>query len=101
MQLLKEVPLLNDVMLPSTSEKLLLPLSPLPPSEPLHATSTTPHDTKVKHYMLDSSSPPANSSVVNLTTVHLLMCTGRDLTLPLRLLRSMVHTISVHVWTQR
>ncbi|XP_007256724.3 hypoxia inducible factor 1 subunit alpha b [Astyanax mexicanus] len=34
MQLLKEVPLYNDVMLPSTSEKLPLPLSPLAPSEP-------------------------------------------------------------------
>uniref|UniRef100_A0AAR2IUQ2 Hypoxia-inducible factor 1-alpha n=1 Tax=Pygocentrus nattereri TaxID=42514 RepID=A0AAR2IUQ2_PYGNA len=32
--LLKEVPLYNDVMLPSTSEKLPLPLSPLAPSEP-------------------------------------------------------------------
>ncbi|XP_077395689.1 hypoxia inducible factor 1 subunit alpha a isoform X2 [Festucalex cinctus] len=34
-QLLKDVPLYNDVMLPATSEKLALPLSPLPPSEPL------------------------------------------------------------------
>lgn len=34
MHLLKEVPLYNDVMLPSTSEKLPLPLSPLAPSEP-------------------------------------------------------------------
>lgn len=34
MQLLKEVPLYNDVMLPSTSEKLPLPLSPLAPSDP-------------------------------------------------------------------
>lgn len=39
MQLLKEVPLYNDVMLPSTSEKLVLPLSPLPPSEPLHVSA--------------------------------------------------------------
>lgn len=31
--LLKEVPLYNDVMLPSTDEKLTLPLSPLVPSE--------------------------------------------------------------------
>ncbi|XP_019940496.1 hypoxia inducible factor 1 subunit alpha a [Paralichthys olivaceus] len=36
MQLLKDVPLYNDVMLPSSSEKLALPLSPLPPSEPLN-----------------------------------------------------------------
>ncbi|XP_053344996.1 hypoxia inducible factor 1 subunit alpha b [Clarias gariepinus] len=33
-QVLKEVPLYNDVMLPSTSEKLPLPLSPLAPSDP-------------------------------------------------------------------
>ncbi|XP_076017699.1 hypoxia inducible factor 1 subunit alpha a isoform X2 [Genypterus blacodes] len=49
MQLLKDVPLYNDVMLPSTSDKLALPLSPLPPSEPPNAsgdskaeTTTTP-----------------------------------------------------------
>nr|XP_057946145.1 hypoxia inducible factor 1 subunit alpha a [Doryrhamphus excisus] len=34
-QLLKDVPLYNDVMLPATSDKLAAPLSPLPPSEPL------------------------------------------------------------------
>ncbi|KAM9355130.1 hypoxia inducible factor 1 subunit alpha a [Pholidichthys leucotaenia] len=39
--LLKEVPLYNDVMLPSTSEKLSLPLSPLPPTEPLHVSDPT------------------------------------------------------------
>lgn len=72
MQLLKEVPLYNDVMLPSMSEKLVLPLSPLPPSEPLDVTSTTPDDTKVKHYILDSSSTPASSSVVKLITATLL-----------------------------
>ncbi|XP_077411780.1 hypoxia inducible factor 1 subunit alpha a [Vanacampus margaritifer] len=33
--LLKDVPLYNDVMLPAACEKLALPLSPLPPSEPL------------------------------------------------------------------
>lgn len=72
MQLLKDVPLYNDVMLPSTSEKLVLPLSPLPPSEPLHVTSSTPDDTKVKHYTLDSSSTPANSSEVKLIAAILL-----------------------------
>uniref|UniRef100_A0A3B4AVF8 Hypoxia-inducible factor 1-alpha n=1 Tax=Periophthalmus magnuspinnatus TaxID=409849 RepID=A0A3B4AVF8_9GOBI len=40
MQLLKEVPLYNDVMLPSSNDKLALPLSPLPPSEPLTVQST-------------------------------------------------------------
>uniref|UniRef100_A0A674NX38 Hypoxia-inducible factor 1-alpha n=1 Tax=Takifugu rubripes TaxID=31033 RepID=A0A674NX38_TAKRU len=69
MQLLKEVPLYNDVMLPSTSEKLVLPLSPLPPSEPLHVAPTTPDDTKGKRCILDSSATPASSSVVKLITV--------------------------------
>lgn len=72
MQLLKEVPLLNDVMLPATSEKLLLPLSPLPPSEPLHVASASPGGAKVKHYILDSSSAAASSSVVTLITATLL-----------------------------
>lgn len=40
-QLLKEVPLYNDVMLPSSNDKLALPLSPLPPSEPLTDSTTT------------------------------------------------------------
>uniref|UniRef100_A0A673AQI0 Hypoxia-inducible factor 1-alpha n=1 Tax=Sphaeramia orbicularis TaxID=375764 RepID=A0A673AQI0_9TELE len=49
-QLLKDVPLYNDVMLPSTSDKLALPLSPLPPSEPLHVTSTTSETEKAESY---------------------------------------------------
>ncbi|KAM8737466.1 hypoxia inducible factor 1 subunit alpha a [Acanthopagrus schlegelii] len=52
-QLLQDVPLYNDVMLPSTSDKLVLPLSPLPPSEPLHVTTTTSEDVKTERY------PPA------------------------------------------
>uniref|UniRef100_A0A671XE07 Hypoxia-inducible factor 1-alpha n=1 Tax=Sparus aurata TaxID=8175 RepID=A0A671XE07_SPAAU len=52
-QLLHDVPLYNDVMLPSISDKLVLPLSPLPPSEPLHITTTTSEDVKTEHY------PPA------------------------------------------
>lgn len=71
MQLLKEVPLYNDVMLPSTSEKLVLPLSPLPPSEPLHVASTSPDDTGGKRCILDSSATPASSSVVKLIPVNL------------------------------
>lgn len=72
MQLLKEVPLYNDVMLPSTSEKLVLPLSPLPPSEPLHVASTTADDTKGERCLLDSPVMPASSSEVELVTVNLL-----------------------------
>lgn len=64
--LLKEVPLYNDVMLPSTSDKLALPLSPLPPSEPLQVTTTISEDTKTKHYILASPTTPASSSLVRL-----------------------------------
>lgn len=63
-QLLKEVPLYNDVMLPSTSDKVALPLSPLPPTEPLHVSITTPEDAKAKCFTPASSATPASSSVV-------------------------------------
>uniref|UniRef100_A0A3P8Y4W8 Hypoxia-inducible factor 1-alpha n=1 Tax=Esox lucius TaxID=8010 RepID=A0A3P8Y4W8_ESOLU len=54
--LLKEVPLYNDVMLPSTSDKLALPLSLLPPSEqPLAPLCSV--DTKAGP---DSSSNPVS-----------------------------------------
>nr|AGT01908.1 hypoxia inducible factor-1alpha [Sebastes schlegelii] len=43
-------PLYNDVMLPSTSEKLALPLSPLPPSEPLHVATNSCKDAKAEGY---------------------------------------------------
>ncbi|XP_033498424.1 hypoxia inducible factor 1 subunit alpha a isoform X1 [Epinephelus lanceolatus] len=49
-QLLKEVPLYNDVMLPSTSDKLALPLSPLPPSEPLDVTTTSSEVAKAESF---------------------------------------------------
>ncbi|XP_056283153.1 hypoxia inducible factor 1 subunit alpha a isoform X1 [Pseudoliparis swirei] len=49
-QLLKEVPLYNDVMLPSTSDELALPLSPLPLSEPLCVTTTSSEDVKAESY---------------------------------------------------
>ncbi|KAM4542546.1 hypoxia inducible factor 1 subunit alpha a [Odontesthes bonariensis] len=42
--MLKDVPLYNDVMLPATSDKLALPLSPLPPSEPLSVSNTSSED---------------------------------------------------------
>uniref|UniRef100_A0A3Q3WTY6 Hypoxia-inducible factor 1-alpha n=1 Tax=Mola mola TaxID=94237 RepID=A0A3Q3WTY6_MOLML len=59
--LLKEVPLYNDVMLPSSSEKLAL--SPLPPSEPLHVTTAASEDAKAKCYTPTTSTTPASSSV--------------------------------------
>uniref|UniRef100_A0A7N6B4V6 Hypoxia-inducible factor 1-alpha n=1 Tax=Anabas testudineus TaxID=64144 RepID=A0A7N6B4V6_ANATE len=60
-QLLKDVPLYNDVMLPSTSDKLALTLSPLPPSEPLNVT-TTSEDAKSEVYAPAPSTSPANCS---------------------------------------
>ncbi|XP_041809259.1 hypoxia inducible factor 1 subunit alpha a [Chelmon rostratus] len=59
-QLLKDVPLYNDVMLPSTSDKLVL--SPLPPSEPLHVTTTTSEEAKAERYAPAPSSTPASST---------------------------------------
>ncbi|KAL3049214.1 hypothetical protein OYC64_008647 [Pagothenia borchgrevinki] len=49
-QLLKEVPLYNDVMLPSTSDKLALPLSPLPPYEPLHVSTISSEAAKAESF---------------------------------------------------
>uniref|UniRef100_A0A8C6TWK0 Hypoxia-inducible factor 1-alpha n=1 Tax=Neogobius melanostomus TaxID=47308 RepID=A0A8C6TWK0_9GOBI len=49
-QLLKEVPLYNDIMLPTSSDKLALPLSPLPPSEPLASTDPSTEMVKAESY---------------------------------------------------
>ncbi|XP_033983542.1 hypoxia inducible factor 1 subunit alpha a [Trematomus bernacchii] len=46
-QLLKEVPLYNDVMLPSTSDKLALPL---PPYEPLHVSTISSEAAKAESF---------------------------------------------------
>ncbi|XP_068195414.1 hypoxia inducible factor 1 subunit alpha a [Antennarius striatus] len=59
-QLPKDVPVYNDVMLPSTSEKLALPFSPLPHSEPVLATTTTTSDDAKA-----SAATPASSSVAD------------------------------------
>nr|ABO26716.1 hypoxia-inducible factor 1 alpha [Gymnocephalus cernua] len=61
-QLLKEVPVYNDVMLPSTSDKLALPLYPLPPSEPLCVTTTSSEDAKAKSYAPATSITSTNHS---------------------------------------
>ncbi|CAB1449257.1 unnamed protein product [Pleuronectes platessa] len=59
MQLLKDAPLYNDVMLPSSSEKLALPLSPLPPSEPLNTRGGfKSEESKAESY------PPAPSTTI-------------------------------------
>ncbi|KAM4625827.1 hypoxia inducible factor 1 subunit alpha a [Polymixia lowei] len=62
-QLMEDVPLYNDVMLPSTSDKLALPLSPLPPSEPPHAASSTSVDAKAEPYAQASSSTAGSHSL--------------------------------------
>ncbi|XP_063764838.1 hypoxia inducible factor 1 subunit alpha a isoform X2 [Eleginops maclovinus] len=63
-QLLKEVPLYNDVMLPSTSDKLALPLSPLPPCEPLHVTTISSEAAKTESFApaQSSTSPSLRSA---------------------------------------
>uniref|UniRef100_A0A8C9XKB6 Hypoxia-inducible factor 1-alpha n=1 Tax=Sander lucioperca TaxID=283035 RepID=A0A8C9XKB6_SANLU len=61
-QLLKEVPVYNDVMLPSTSDKLALPLYPLPPREPLHVTTTSSEDAKAKSYAPATSTTSTSHS---------------------------------------
>lgn len=57
-QMLKDVPLYNDVMLPATSDELALPLSPLPPSEPLCDTTATSVDAKTENYAPAQSTKP-------------------------------------------
>lgn len=47
---MKEVPLYNDVMLPSTGDQLTPPLSPLPLSETLRVTAVSSEDAKAKSY---------------------------------------------------
>ncbi|XP_040916168.1 hypoxia inducible factor 1 subunit alpha a [Toxotes jaculatrix] len=61
-QLLKDVPLYNDVMLPSSSEKLPLPLSPLPPTEPLSVTTATSEDVKAENYVAAPSTTSTSNS---------------------------------------
>uniref|UniRef100_A0A665WE39 Hypoxia-inducible factor 1-alpha n=1 Tax=Echeneis naucrates TaxID=173247 RepID=A0A665WE39_ECHNA len=65
-QLLNDVPLYNDVMLPSTSERLALPLSPLPNSKPLHVT-TTSEDVKVESY---TAAPSTTTTSPNSSKAH-------------------------------
>ncbi|XP_014843363.1 PREDICTED: hypoxia-inducible factor 1-alpha [Poecilia mexicana] len=59
--LLKDVPLYNDVMLPSSGGKLPLPLSPLAPTEPLEpASSSAEEEAKPNSFAPALSSKPPN-----------------------------------------
>uniref|UniRef100_A0A3Q2ZWJ7 Hypoxia-inducible factor 1-alpha n=1 Tax=Kryptolebias marmoratus TaxID=37003 RepID=A0A3Q2ZWJ7_KRYMA len=63
---LKDVPLYNDVVLPSTSDKLTLPLSPLPPSEPFTAANTPAEEVKSERFAPSpTTSPPHGSAEAN------------------------------------
>lgn len=55
--LLKDVPLYNDVMLPASGDKLVLPLSPLAPTEPLEVSSSSSEEAKP-----DSFAPALNAT---------------------------------------
>uniref|UniRef100_A0AAQ4RRM6 Hypoxia-inducible factor 1-alpha n=1 Tax=Gasterosteus aculeatus aculeatus TaxID=481459 RepID=A0AAQ4RRM6_GASAC len=59
--LVKEVPLYNDVMLPSTGDQLTPPLSPLPLSETLRVTAVSSEDAKAKSYAPARSTSSADS----------------------------------------
>uniref|UniRef100_A0AAV2JC02 Hypoxia-inducible factor 1-alpha n=1 Tax=Knipowitschia caucasica TaxID=637954 RepID=A0AAV2JC02_KNICA len=71
MQLLKEVSLYNDVMLPSSSDKLALPLSPLPPSEPLLDPVPSPELVKAEGYSPAPCTTHINPSQANPTPLEL------------------------------
>ncbi|XP_056151571.1 hypoxia inducible factor 1 subunit alpha a [Lampris incognitus] len=66
--LLKDVPVYNDVMLPSTSDKLAIPLSPLSPSEPPCTTNSTSGDATPEPYAPLPSSTPSSQSLENSST---------------------------------
>lgn len=53
----REVPLYNDVMLPATSDKLALPFSPMPPTEPPHMTSSNISGKTEPYTTVPSSKP--------------------------------------------
>ncbi|MED6286082.1 Hypoxia-inducible factor 1-alpha [Characodon lateralis] len=64
--LLEDVPLYNDVMLPSSGDKLALPLSPLLPTEPLEVSSSTSEEPKPERFTPAlSTTPPHKPSEVD------------------------------------
>lgn len=65
MQLLKEVPLYNDVMLPSSSKKLPLSLSPLTPTESTPALSKLETEAEEFPYRVttNSTNTPSTSGL--------------------------------------
>uniref|UniRef100_A0A3B5LK43 Hypoxia-inducible factor 1-alpha n=1 Tax=Xiphophorus couchianus TaxID=32473 RepID=A0A3B5LK43_9TELE len=58
--LVKDIPLYNDVMLPSSGDKLPLPLSPLAPTEPLEPASSSAEEAKPDSFAPALSSKPPN-----------------------------------------
>ena len=70
MNLLEDVPLYNDVMLPSTSERLALPLTALTPSESPRSTTSPPAEPEVPSGRAGSHTPAGSTPVVS----HLTLC---------------------------
>ncbi|CAN9502140.1 unnamed protein product [Ophioblennius macclurei] len=66
-QLPKVAPVFNDVMLLSTSDTLTLPLSPLPPSEPLNVCSASSDDDAAKS---ESFAPASSNAAINNTSTE-------------------------------
>uniref|UniRef100_M4AG94 Hypoxia-inducible factor 1-alpha n=1 Tax=Xiphophorus maculatus TaxID=8083 RepID=M4AG94_XIPMA len=58
--LVKDIPLYNDVMLPSSGDKLPLPLSPLAPTEPLEPANSSAEEAKPDSFAPALSSKPPN-----------------------------------------
>ncbi|XP_038142188.1 hypoxia inducible factor 1 subunit alpha a [Cyprinodon tularosa] len=58
--LLKDVPLYNDIMMPSSDDKLTLPMSPLSPTEPLDASNSASEEAKPDSFVPTLLTTPPN-----------------------------------------
>lgn len=74
MQLLKEVPLYNDVMLPSSSEKLPVGLSGLTPAKPTPALTKLENETE--DFPFNSASPSGITNSANTPSTSGLSSSG-------------------------
>ena len=70
MNLLEDAPLYNDVMLPSTSEHLALPLTDLTPSESPRSTPSPPAEQEVPCGRAGGHTQASSPPVVS----HLTLC---------------------------